>query len=216
MTTRIMVRNVSVKMSSALATAIVITAITNANPGVVSYTGTDPANGDYVWLSDVVGMPLLNDRMVRVANVNGAGNTFELEGLDTTNYGTFVSGNGQVTTFGTSFSTVKTVSSSGGDAKFVDVTTIHDSDDKEQVNGYSVAKVEMENFEKIGDTALRALESASETSAQKAFLLGFGTGAKMAFVASIGTNGIPSIPTGDAVTLKCTLSLAGRVSKWST
>jgi hypothetical protein len=93
---------------------------------------------------------------------------------------------------------------------------IHDQDDKEEVSGYAVAKIEMENFEKIADTALRALESASETRTQKAFLLGFGTGAKMAFVASIGTNGIPSIPTGDAVTLKCTLSLAGRVSKWST
>jgi hypothetical protein len=216
MSSRIMGRNVSVKMSSVLATVMVISGITNANPAVVSYTGTDPANGDYVWLSEVVGMPLLNDRIVRVANVNAAGNTFELDGLDTTNYGTFASGNGQVVTFGTSFSTVKTVSSSGGDAKFVDVTTIHDADDKEQVVGYTAAKVEMESFEKIGDVALRALESASETSAQKAFLLTFNSGAKMAFVASVGTNGIPSIPTGDAVTLKCTLSLAGRVSKWGT
>ena len=43
--------NVAVAMQSALATAVTITGITKASPGVVTYTGTDPSNGDYVFLS---------------------------------------------------------------------------------------------------------------------------------------------------------------------
>ena len=57
---------------------LTITGITQANPGVVTYTGTDPANGDIVYIADVVGMTQVNGRSYKVANVNGGANTFEL------------------------------------------------------------------------------------------------------------------------------------------
>jgi hypothetical protein len=53
----------------------------------------------------------------RIANVNGAGNTFELEGVDSTNYDTFTSGTFQVITFGNNFGTIREVSASGGEAE---------------------------------------------------------------------------------------------------
>jgi hypothetical protein len=82
---------VQVAIQSALAAAISITAITKANPGVATYSGVDPVNGDYAILR-VQGMHQLNKRVVRFANVNGAGNTVELEGIDTTLFDTFTSG----------------------------------------------------------------------------------------------------------------------------
>lgn len=57
---------------------LTITGITQANPGVVTYTGTDPSNGDIVYISGVVGMTQVNGRTYKVANVNGGANTFEL------------------------------------------------------------------------------------------------------------------------------------------
>lgn len=69
--------------------------ITKANPGVLSYTGTDPANGDWFYVTGVEGMTELNNRYVRVSNVDTGANTFELtdwygDPIDTTGFGAYV------------------------------------------------------------------------------------------------------------------------------
>jgi len=69
--------------------------ITQANPGVLSYTGTDPANGDWFYVTGVEGMTELNNRYVRVSNVDTGANTFELtdwygDPIDTTGFGAYV------------------------------------------------------------------------------------------------------------------------------
>ena len=56
-----------------------ITGITQANPGVLSYSGADPANGDWFYLSGIVGMTQLNGKMVVVSGVNAGANTFQLK-----------------------------------------------------------------------------------------------------------------------------------------
>jgi len=76
---------------------LTITGITKANPGVLTYTGTDPSNGDHVDLSGVVGMTEVNGRRFTVSNVNAGANTFELQtvagvNVDTSAFGTWSSG----------------------------------------------------------------------------------------------------------------------------
>jgi len=66
-----------------------ITAITKANPGVVTSASHGFSNGDRVRLYDVMGMTEVNGETYTVANV--ATNTFELSGVDTTSYTTYVS-----------------------------------------------------------------------------------------------------------------------------
>jgi hypothetical protein len=80
-----------------LETPLTITNITKASVGVLSYTGADPANGDWMFLFDILGMVELNGRYVKVANVNAGANTFELHDLtdnpiNTTSYGTYTGG----------------------------------------------------------------------------------------------------------------------------
>jgi hypothetical protein len=81
-------------------TAQNITAVTNANPAVLTYAGADNyANGDEVYVSGIVG-PIglyLNGRNFRVANVNAGANTFELNYLsgtavNSTAFGLYTSG----------------------------------------------------------------------------------------------------------------------------
>jgi hypothetical protein len=72
-----------------------ITAITKANPGVVTSASHGFANGDTVVISGVVGMTQVNGKRFKVANV--ATNTFELQDIDgnnvnTSSYTTYVSG----------------------------------------------------------------------------------------------------------------------------
>lgn len=74
-----------------------ITGITKATTGVLTYTGTDPANGDWMVLSGIGGMTELNGRTVVVTSIDTGAKTFELydtfgNAIDTSAYGTYTSG----------------------------------------------------------------------------------------------------------------------------
>lgn len=58
-----------------------ISFITFADPGVLTYVGADPANGDWFYLAGIGGMDELNGRYVKVKNVNAGANTFELSDI---------------------------------------------------------------------------------------------------------------------------------------
>jgi hypothetical protein len=82
----------------------VITGVTQAAVGVVTYTGTDPANGDEIYIDSVVGMTELNGNRYLVANVNTGANTFELQdengaNVNTTAYTAYSSGGTWARTF---------------------------------------------------------------------------------------------------------------------
>ena len=67
-----------------------ITAVTKANPGVVTATAHGLANNDIVYIDGVAGMTELNGNRYTVANK--ADNTFELSGIDTSAFTTYTSG----------------------------------------------------------------------------------------------------------------------------
>ena len=70
-----------------------ITGITQANPAVVTYSGSDNfSNGQSVILSGIVGMTQLNGGEYEIANVNTGSNTFELVGVNSTGFGAYSSG----------------------------------------------------------------------------------------------------------------------------
>ena len=74
----------------------VVTGITQAAIGVLTYTGADPTNGTWFFISGVVGMTELNGRYVVVSNVDAGAKTFELKDLrghdiNTTGFGAYVS-----------------------------------------------------------------------------------------------------------------------------
>lgn len=71
---------------------VTITNITNANPAVVTYSGSDVfTNGNVIRIKNVNGMPEVNGQEFTVANLNTTNNTFELSGVDSTSFGTYVS-----------------------------------------------------------------------------------------------------------------------------
>jgi len=66
-----------------------ITAITKANPAVVTATSHGYSDGDHVWINSVVGMTEVNSRRFTVANKTT--NTFELSGVASGSYTTYSS-----------------------------------------------------------------------------------------------------------------------------
>lgn len=182
----------NIDIETSRATAISIQSITKASPAVVGYTGTDPANGDFVALTDIVGMVELNDQVFRIANVNSAANTLELEGIDTTAMTTFVSGNAAVLTFGVSMTTVQDVNSGGGEFQFTELTTIHDAIQKRIPTVASAFTMQLGCLFRPQDAAHIELEKANDTKSVRAIKVRWASGHKATWLAYVGASGIPT------------------------
>lgn len=184
--------NVGIDVQTALGAAIPITAITKAAVAVATYGGSvNPANGDYVNLT-AQGMHQVNDRIFRIANVNTTAKTFELEGEDSTTYDTHISGSAQVITFGASFSTVQTVSPSGGDYEKADLTTIHDAVRKNVPTIAQPLTLAMTNIFDLTDPGFAECNKAYKSKTKRAIRLRFGTGAKILLTGYVGAAGVPT------------------------
>lgn len=70
-----------------------ISAVTKANPAVVTSTGHGLTDGDVIKITGVVGMTELNDEVFIVNQLTTS--TFQLVGVDSTGYGTYVA-NGSI------------------------------------------------------------------------------------------------------------------------
>lgn len=99
-----------------------ITAITKANPAVVTSTAHGLASGDAVRIMHVVGMTEVNTN-VYIVNVLTA-NTFQLLGVDSSAYGAYVSdGLIEVGTF-SNFCELTNYNRQGGSSPEIDATTV--------------------------------------------------------------------------------------------
>lgn len=204
---------VQVAMQSAIAVAKTVTAITKANPGVVTAAAHGYANGDY-FLLNAQGMNEVNQGIFRAASI--AADTVQLDGQDTTNFTAFSSGNMQKITFGTTFSTIKTVSGSGGEFETQDITTIHDLNRKTEPGFASALEYSFDSFWDLSDPALLACIAASKISKSLAFLFTFQNGQKMAFYGTVGASGIPAGSTGEKALTKIKITASGNPTYFAT
>jgi len=96
-----------------------ITAVTKANPAVVTASSHGFSNGDRVYITGVVGMTQLNNREFTVANQTT--NTFELSGINSTGFDTY--------------------SSAGAAGKIVEITTTYSVTEIFEINHAQSADV---------------------------------------------------------------------------
>lgn len=198
--------NVKVSMQSAIGANVTISAVTKATTAVASATAHGFTNGSYVLIT-CQGMAQISGRIFRVANV--AANTFELEGENSLTYDTFTSGTAQLITLGTSFSTLKTVNASGGEFDKVEMTTIHDTIKKTRPGMASEIVYDFDSFWDLSDAALLKSIEYSNTQAQAGFKFKFPNGAEVIFYGYVGSVGIPTGSTGEAVMSKISVSASG-------
>lgn len=207
MATPIVWKNVAVSMQSSIATAVSITSITKANPGVVTKTAHGYVDGDLLYL-EVLGMSQLNEKVVRVANKTD--DTYELEGIDTTSFDTFTSGTSQEATLGTSITTALTVNGSGGEFDFIDTTTIH-ANTKSQIPGLpSAISYQFSHIWDAADAGLLAMQAASNVQAKRVFKFQFGSGGKvLLFAGYVGCSMLPGGQAQGLVTTSAVITMNG-------
>jgi hypothetical protein len=204
---------VGVAVQSVLGADKTITAISKANPGSVTSTSHGIANGAYVLLT-VQGMNQVNKRVFRVTN--SLTNSFDLEGEDTTNYDTFVSGTANEITFGTNVVTVTGVTVSGGDFQKEPTTTIHDLQGSQIPTITNPLEFSMESIWDAADTALKALAQASALKQTRAVKITFANGQKFLFNGYVGANLSPGGSAPGKVTTPLSFDVQSRGTFYAT
>jgi hypothetical protein len=195
--------NQNVQMQSAIGSAIAITGISKASPGVLSTAGAVPSNGAYVLL-EVTGMGQVNNRVFKVS---GSGSGVFNIGVDTTLFGTFTLGTFRVLTMGLSFSSMRDIQSSGGDPVFEDTTTIHDPQDTQAIVSSSPQSFSATCDWEPTDATLIAANQAFIVRSPRAFRFGDADGSEYLFYAFVNAPLNPTVSGKKKVT---PLSLALR------
>ena len=206
--------NVAVAMQSALGADKILSAVTQANPGVATSAAHGLLNGAYTYLSSIQGMYQIDGMVTRVANKTT--DNFDLEGIDTRNYGAFTSGKANEITFGTSLGTGLTINVSGGDFEKIDYTTIHDSVRRQLIGLANPIEIQLDTIWDPADAAFAALKLAADTKAIRAFKFTFANGYKWVFAGYIGFTGAPTGGSQEVVKTPLVITSNGRMNYYTT
>lgn len=199
-------------LQSAIATAVPITAITKADPGVVSYTGTDPTTGDYVAFVNMEGMTELEDKLIKIGTVDTGGDSFPLTGTDknTTNYGTWTDGDFQVVTLGTEIRIASGVNISGGDLQYADYQYLWDNITRQVPTVASPVSIDFECIWDLNDSGAQAMLAAYQTKSKLGVRVVFPNGVEMLAFGYIGFSGTPNASDANSiVTTQASIRTAG-------
>lgn len=202
MATPILLLNTKVEMQSALAAAKTITAISKATEAVITATH-DFQVGDLIVIDEVAGMFEINKRVVRVKSINTTVD-FTCEGLDSTNWTTYVSGGtAQKVSTLLAFDNVTSFNFPEPQPNRIDVTPISSSQ-KIEVFGLDDAPVATMNMnsDPLGATIVE-LRKASLEKTTRAFRVTTQTGQVLIFNAYVaggrGFDGaVGAVATGQA------------------
>lgn len=206
-------RGVGVAVESARAAGVTITAITKANPGVATAAGHGYSDGDYLYIS-ATGMWQVDGRVVRVANK--ATDTFQLEGVNTTDFDTFSAGTAYKLTFGTTLATATNITGSGGEPEYADESTIHDTVRKRAPVLSTPLSFSMESVWDPSDAGLVALKTASDDLGSKAIRFTFSNGYKIVFEGYINCSMVPTGSFGELVKTPVTIESKGKIQAYTT
>ena len=198
-------------MQSAISAKQAITAITKANPAVITYAGADMANGDYIALTDMFGMTEFEEAMVKAANVNTTANTFEAEDQNSTGYGTFATGNLQVVTMATELGDGTGFTINGFEQQFAEYNLLRDRITRKLPTTVSAGGIELPMLWDPTTAAAQAIVSAADSAARLGFKVLFPDGLEMIFFGYIGASGLPRTEGNNSVmTTSVSISMATR------
>lgn len=197
-------RNTRVEVQKTLSAAIVLHALSLANPGVIAYTGgVDPVDGDIIVIdSDIDGAVELAGQTVRLDNVSGGGSpqTAELEGIDTSSYGA-LSGDSSfmIVTAWSTLGNAKTLSAGSVSPNKLDSTTLLDKQKKYLLGQSDTPDITVDMLSNPFLEAVQLIKAAALAGTQLAFRVTCMDGSKRVFG---GLVSLPSenISTGEIAT----------------
>ncbi len=171
--------NINMEVQQAIGPVLTVSAVTQANPGVCTFTpdtSGSPAIGDVVVFTVTDGMDELDGQACRVLDVDTAGTSFTLEGIDTTDFDDFVSGTVRVVEEFAPFAKSRTVSAPNAEPPEIDITTLKDKRQKIAYGLPGAIKGAVTALFNPGGTTEALIISASEHQSALALRLTYADG----------------------------------------
>jgi hypothetical protein len=189
-------REYRLEVQSTADTAKTITGITKAPQAVVSAASHGLTAGDYVLLS-VEGMDEVNDMVARVANTTTG--TFELEGVNSTNFGTFANGTFREISAWMTVGQATAVDYGQGSAEEIDTTVLLDRTRRVEAGALALPPVTVSLFSNPTLAVEQLIENAAYGSTVLAWRATRKSGARKVWA------GIPST-IGESVSVNAAIT----------
>ena len=194
----------------------IIVSITNANPAVVTSTAHGYANGDYVEITS--GWLRLSGRVLRVANVTT--DTYELEGVNTTNTTTYPVGGSA----GTSreiltwqqIPQITGLTTSGGEQQFFTFGFLEENDDRQLPTTRSPLTLTMTVADDPAQPFFAVAQAADEARSINALRLNLAGGSKILYNGYPTITQTPTLTRNELMTLTMTYSIAAAPVRYLT
>jgi len=197
-------------MSSGFASAVTVSALSNANPAVATATAHGYANNDEILLTS--GWEDADASVYKAASV--AANTFQLGGFDTTDTTWFTpaggTGSAQKVTGWTELTQWLTIDSNGGDAKTVNVDPISRRNSIVLPAGFNAVSMTLGFGFDQAQASQIAMIAASRGLQKRAFKMTIAGGMTGYFYGNISFNEVPKIAKGSPITSSAIVNVLGR------
>ncbi|EJE49576.1 Phage tail protein [Acidovorax sp. CF316] len=191
-----------------------VTAITNANPGVITSAAHGLLNGAFYELKS--GWQKISDRVFKASNV--ATNALDVTGIDTTDTNRFAAGTGigslrEITAW-TQIPQILEFTTSGGDQQFANFSFLEEDYERQLPTVTSAQSIQIG----IGDDPTLpgyiALKAAGEARAIRAIKVTLPNGAVLLYNGYISFNETPTLTKGSVMQVRATISLQGRPTRY--
>jgi hypothetical protein len=205
----------TVDLAATYGSPVTITAITNANPAVVTAAGHGLSDGDYVEITS--GWLRANGRIFRVDN--STTDTFELEGLDTTNTDIYPAGAGvgslrEILTV-TQVAQITDVATTGGDQQFLTFGFLEENDDRQIPTTRSPQTITFTVADDPTQAFVPVAEAADQTREPNGVFLNLPDGSKILYNGYLSFSETPSLARNNLMVRTMTFSLSGRPVRYN-
>lgn len=203
---------VQIQVAKTYAAAVPFTNISNAPEAVITVANT-LANGDIVEVTSAWG---LTDKRIYRVKAATAG-SFTLEGCNTTGAKFTGSGGGSFrkVTAWTEITQVKSISTSGGEQQFADVTAINDVVSRQVPTTRGAVNVTLEVYDDPTQAYFPDVIAADESRTPYGLYMIFANGSKTLANAYWSISRVPNIATNEAMTASISLSFAAEPVRYA-
>lgn len=201
-------------LASTYASAKTITAITNANPAVVSSTAHGYTNGDIIELTS--GWTGINGRLFRVAS--STTDSFALEGVDTSDTSRYAAGGGagsaRKITAWTAITQITDVATTGGEQQFLTFGFLEENDDRQLPTTRSPMSMTITVADDPAQGYVDVAEAADLRRTPNGLRLNIPNGSKILYNGYTTISETPALARNNLMTRTLTFSLAGRPTRY--
>lgn len=187
-----------------------VTAINNANPGVITSAAHGLLNGAFYELKS--GWQKLNERIFKAGNV--ATNALDVSGFDTTNASDYPSGTGagslREITGWTQIAQILEFTTNGGEQQFSNFSFLEDSFERQLPTVTSAQSLQIGVADDPTLPGYLALKLAGEQRAIRAIRVTLPNGSVLLYNGFVSFNETPTLNKGSVMQVTATVSLQGR------